>query len=420
MSIGDVYNKLDQEEQKTDQEQKTNETQKEEVQTQEQEQEQAQETQQDTESKEEQQEEKKEVSFIDSFNQQFETTFESEDDIKNIIKEDVGSLKTKLSKYEEDNKFLESELEKRYEDNNPEKVYGSKEGYIKHLYDKKAKEEGYSSSVVNRLMNADIDKVDALTLCMMDIENKAPELTGTPELLDVALKRIGVDVDQQKREHAKLRKETMDEEDKDIGDFNYNDIRITNAQTGELKLKAAEIRKQFKEFMNIQPEEYKGYTEFKEQRLSDIKKEREEVLGKWGDRTDEVTNDFKIKIEHTNSNGDKSSFEFTDNEFNETISEKVKEYIVANKVEPTKQNIEKIRKKIENDFWSNEKSRSKALSKIIEDATMRKEDEYDEKVQNSKPISQEKAPKTDQKDDVMEDFLKERRGSKDIRNAFGL
>ena len=368
-------------------------------------------------------EEKVDTALLDSFNKQFSTEYKDYDEIKNIIttKNDVSSLKTEIEQFKADNKFLESELEKKHEATDPKKIYGSLEGYTKHLIQEKGKTEGYNPSVVQRVINADIDKLNPLDLVMMDIENKAEELTGDKTtLMDLALKKVGLNVDEEKRRHEELRAKKLDDGEEDIKEFSRDNLRLTNAQLGELKLLASDVRKKFKELKKVEPEEFKDYKEFKQQRLVDIKKQREEVLTEWGDRADTLTKDFKIEFSYKDTNGNDDSYDFTDNSFNEKISEKVTEYIVSENIKPTNENINKIKTKLENDFWANKEKRELALKKIIEDAKMRKEEKVEDKYENTKPLNKETAPDNEEGEDQMGEWLKKRKSQTSIGSIYGL
>ena len=158
--------------------------------------------------------------------------------------------------------------------------------------------------------------------------------------------------------------------------FNVNNLKLTERQLAKLELQAAKIKRKFKEFKKVEVGEYKSYKESKEQRLADFQKQKEETLDEWSDRLDDFK-DFKINVKYTDANGEENEYDFSDEEFNKTLIDDIKEYVGNNNIKPTKQNINELRLKLENDFWANKTKRDKALKKMIEDAKSFTEEKKD-------------------------------------------
>lgn len=359
----------------------------------------------------EDEEEPDEEDFITGFNEKFKSEFKTEDEITELLssKTKVGELSTQVSEYQKKIEELEKELDEQYEKSHPEKIYGGREGYEKFLISEKGEKEGYNDVVVDRIIGNDITKFSDLEMIMMDIENSSEKLSGKYDILrDMALDEVGVDVDALKSDHARLRKETLEDEDKDIGDFDYGKIRISSVQEGKLIRKAKQIRDKFNDFKKVEVPEYKNRKEAKEQALSEIKGKHEKALSNWGDRIDTLVDDFKISYSHKDLKNKEDVFEFVDEDFNKAIKDTVAEKIKTDGIEPTKENIETIKTEIENSFWANKKTRERALKKIIDDAKMRTEDVIDDEVTNNKPISKEKAPKENKgkKNESLENWLR--------------
>ena len=366
--------------------------------------------------------EQKDADFLESLNKKYETDYKDYDSLGKTIKEStqtITSLKGQNEQYKKDLELLEKELEEKHEAANPEKIYGSKEGYVKHLIEEKGKQEGYNSAVVNRIASRDLDKIHDLDLIMMDIENSDERLTGKyNRLIALALDEVGIDIDREKEKHEELRKQTLEDDDKDIGAFNVNNLKLTERQLAKLELQAAKIKRKFKEFKKVEVGEYKSYKESKEQRLADFQKQKEETLDEWSDRLDDFK-DFKINVKYTDANGEENEYDFSDEEFNKTLIDDIKEYVGNNNIKPTKQNINELRLKLENDFWADKSRRGKALKKMIEDAKSFTEEKKDNLYENPKPISKETAPTEEDNDQAIGAFLdKRKQGIKNLDSIF--
>jgi hypothetical protein len=233
----------------------------------------------------------------------------------------------------------------------------------------------------------------------------------------MALEEIGVNVDQLKKEHLEKRKQILDDEDKDIGDFKYEDIRLTARQEGEMIKKGSLIKRKFNELKKVEPKEYKSYKETKEQRLADIQKQKEEILNEWLDRFDDFK-DFKLSVKYIDTKGEENEYDFVDKDYNENLIDIIKEYIGNNNIKPTKENIHKLRLKLENNFWADKERRDKALRKMLEDAKSLIEEKTENKYENGKPISKEIAQDQKNEDDEVGQWLNKRNKSIDLNSIW--
>jgi len=358
-------------------------------------------TNEESETVENTEEEEPAQDWLTSFNKEYSTDFKTPEEIKEVLKlkEVTGSLKSELEKHKADLSILEKELEEKHEATNPEKIYGSRAGYEKHLILQKAKNDGIAQHVAERIAGADINTLAPLQAIMMDIEkNVSNEKLTTEELMSLALRKSGIDID-------KIRGEMED----DGEEFDINKIKFTNTQVAEIKLLAAESKTRLNEWKKVEVPEYKGYKETKAQRLADIEKRSKELLDKWGDRIDNVAKSFKLEVKITGSDGNDDSYEFVSDEFNKYATEKLPGIIVSEDIEPTNENITKITKRLENEFWSNEGQRNKALKKLIEDAKSKKEEDVVKKVINPSSINKNEPKGTKSSDDEIGAWLKRRK-----------
>jgi hypothetical protein len=231
------------------------------------------------------------------------------------------------------------------------------------------------------------------------------------------LEEIGVNVDQLKKEHLEKRRQVLDDEDKDIGYFKYEDIKLTGRQEGEMIKKGSLIKRKFKDFKQVEPQEFKSYKETKEQRLADIQKNKEETLNEWGDRIDDFK-DFKITVKYIDIKGEENEYDFSDEEYNKNIVDVIKDYVGNNNIKPTKENINKLRSKLEDDFWADKSKREKALKKMFEDAKSLIEEKTDDKYTNSRPVSQEVAPDQKDNDDAVGAWFDKRAKGVDLNSIW--
>jgi hypothetical protein len=330
---------------------------------------------------------------LDSFKSRFEVDkfgfdFKSEDDIRSFFEnsktnsQKAQELESKVNEFEKLKSSLEDENRqyKEYLDQfSPEKIFGSKEEAEKYMISQQLG-KGRDPGVTNRLVNSDVNSLSDLEALSLEMQYNSPSLArkDPSKLKKSLLKEAGVEQD--------IHGNAIDDMS-----FDAANPQMTDDAEINLAMKATKAKDYLTSIKGkVEKPNFFNPSEDLQNRWNEQKTKREQLTNTWNDSAKRVVDklsDVKMDVD-----GEEFTFEI-DSDYKNGLIDRVKESAIRRGMEPNEENIGKLAKESVDAYKY--QNMDKIMKAALEKQRSKLIDEYDSKVNNTKPVNQQENPSPD-------------------------